>query len=73
MPGDPERLGRAARATHISIDTGTLDALAEAARRVEEGPDAPGADAAASGTADGSAGGTYRVSDPRTPVDDRYR
>ena len=85
MPGDPERLSRAARATHIPFDTGTLDELAAAARRVEEGLDAAG-DVAGTGTGaatsetaeNGSkkwtaSGTTSRVPDPRTLVDDRHR
>lgn len=33
MPGDSERLTRAARATHVPLDEGTLDELARAAQR----------------------------------------
>ena len=58
MPGEPERLSRAARATHIPIDTGTLEELAAAARRVGEGSEA-----------EAEAGGAPRVPDPRTLVD----
>ncbi|HYF61077.1 MAG TPA: malate/lactate/ureidoglycolate dehydrogenase [Burkholderiaceae bacterium] len=37
MPGDPERLARAARAQGVPIDLGTLDELDEAARTIDAG------------------------------------